>query len=85
MSGAADRISGGSRGVPLCPSCAHLIADKAHPGWGWCGHPSNRVEDPGWVNGFTPSQSPTGSCGLHPLRIARAALLRASGAASEGA
>jgi hypothetical protein len=66
-----ERISGGaSAGTPTCPSCPHLLKDKAHPGWGWCGAPQNRVNAPGWVNGFTPSQSPSGSCNLHPQRAA---------------
>lgn len=66
---ASNRISGGApNGMPTCPSCPYLRHDKKHPGWGWCDHPDNRVQDKGWVNGFTPSQSPTGSCELHPER-----------------
>jgi hypothetical protein len=67
------RISGGATaGTPTCPSCPHLLKDKRHPGWGWCDAPQNRamnrVTDKGWVNGFMPSQSPSGSCNLHPER-----------------
>lgn len=66
-----ERISGGaSINTPACPTCPHLAHDKAHPGWGWCNAPANRVFSEGWVNGFTPSQSPTGTCNLHPKRIA---------------
>lgn len=66
-----DRISGGANSsMPACPTCAHRVADAAHPGWSWCGHPSNRVYADGWPNGFTPSQSPSGTCSLHPERVA---------------
>jgi hypothetical protein len=66
-----ERISGGaSSGTPTCSTCPHLDKDKSNPGWGWCNAPQNRVMDKGWVNGFTPSQSPSGSCELHPERTA---------------
>lgn len=66
---AAGRVSiGAPSGTPRCPSCEHLTADQKYPGWGWCSHPQNRVYGVGWPNGFTPSQSPTGSCALHPER-----------------
>lgn len=64
-----ERISGGApSGMPTCPTCPHLAKDKGHPGWGWCTELQNRVVTDGWVNGFTPSQSPSGSCNLHPER-----------------
>lgn len=68
-----DRISGGAGdSTPKCPSCPFVKPDQKHPGWGWCDHPRNRVYDGGWPNGFTPSQSPSGSCELHPERAAAA-------------
>lgn len=64
-----ERISGGApAGTPTCPNCPHLLKDKKYPGWGWCNAQENRVMDKGWVNGFAPSQSPSGSCNLHPER-----------------
>jgi hypothetical protein len=64
-----DRISGGAATyTPTCPSCPYLNRDARHPGWGWCNAPQNRVFTEGWPNGFTPSQSPTGTCNLHPQR-----------------
>ena len=65
------RISGGAvDGTPVCPTCHYLLPDKNYPGWGWCGNAQNRVFVIDWPNGFTPSQSPDGSCELHPARVA---------------
>ena len=65
------RVSGGAGpGVPTCPTCPFLLKDKQYPGWGWCQHSKNIVHGEGWTNGFTPSQSPDGSCELHPERAA---------------
>jgi hypothetical protein len=62
-----NRVSGGAAdGTPTCPTCPHLVHDKEYPDWGWCYHPQNRVHAKGWPGGFTPSQSPSGSCDLHP-------------------
>jgi len=62
-----DRIRGvAPSGAPTCQTCPHLLHDKKHTGWGWCDAPQNRVVSPGWSHGFTPSQSPTGTCKLHP-------------------
>jgi hypothetical protein len=66
-----ERISGGAgSGYPQCQTCVHRTPDSKHPGWGWCCHPSNRVYADGWPQGFTPSQSPDGTCLLHPVRAA---------------
>lgn len=68
-----DRISGGAlRGTPTCPTCPHLNKDDKHTGWGWCAAPQNRVFSASWPQGFTPSQSPSGTCNLHPERAAAA-------------
>lgn len=68
-----DRISGGRQShSESCPTCPHLKHDAAYPGWGWCSRPENRVYAEGWPLGFTPSQSPSGSCNLHPVRAAAA-------------
>ena len=46
------------------PQCYWLT--KGDQDGGWCRHPENRVEpSEGWPNGFTPSVSSTGGCGLH--------------------
>lgn len=67
----SSRISGGApNGTPMCPTCPFQKGDGKYPGWGWCTHPRNRVYSEGWPNGFTPSQSPSGSCEFHPLRNA---------------
>lgn len=56
-----------------CDTCIHLADDKAHPGWGWCKHGDNSVsvvivmDEP--VYKFKPSQSPTGSCLRHQMRM----------------
>ena len=69
----SNRISGGATaGTPMCPSCPHLRRDHKFNGWGWCGHSDNRVYSNAWPDGFTPSQSPTGSCDLHPERASLA-------------
>lgn len=71
MSTPNSRISGGaSDSTPKCQTCPHRLADNEYPGWGWCGHPQNRVYADGWVRGFPPSQSPSGTCELHPDRAA---------------
>lgn len=52
---------------PVCSTCVHQQRDRAHPGWGWCQHPNNRVPpSDGWPTGFAPSVSPHGGCNLHP-------------------
>ena len=61
------RISmGAGNSTPQCSTCTFRAPDPKYPGWGWCGHPSNRVFVEGWPLGFTPSQSPSGTCRLHP-------------------
>lgn len=66
-----DRISGGRPSHnESCPTCPNLQRDSGHPGWGWCTAPENRVYSAAWPQGFTPSQSPSGSCNLHPARAA---------------
>lgn len=68
------RISMGAvASTPQCPTCTFRAPDSKHPGWGWCSHPSNRVFAKGWPLGFTPSQSPSGTCRLHPAIAATAA------------
>ena len=71
MSRPNDRISGGAAsGTPTCPTCIHRTSNPSNAAWGWCTHPSNRVFAEGWPQGFTPSQSPDGTCTLHPARKA---------------
>jgi hypothetical protein len=73
------RISmGAGNSTPQCSTCAHRAPDAQYPGWGWCAHPSNRVFVEGWPLGFTPSQSPSGTCRLHPAIATTAATGEAS-------
>jgi hypothetical protein len=68
MSRPNERISmGANHHTPCCPTCVHRTANGSG-GWSWCSHPSNRVYAEGWPQGFTPSQSPSGTCLLHPAR-----------------
>ena len=69
----SKRVSSGALAHwPTCGTCPSLKPDLQYPGWGWCGHPNNIVPHGGRA-GFTPSQSPTGSCELHPARAIEAA------------
>jgi hypothetical protein len=54
--------------TPTCPTCPFLLHDRLYSGWGWCSAPQNRVHTDHWPEGFTPSQSPSGTCNLHPER-----------------
>ena len=67
----SNRISNGAPAHwPMCGTCPHMKQDAQYPGWGWCQHPKNMVPHVGREVGFTPSQSPSGSCELHPQRAA---------------
>lgn len=68
----SNRISGGAPAHwPMCGTCPSMKHDAQYPGWGWCQHPNNIVPHQGRTVGFTPSQSPTGTCDLHPARAAQ--------------
>lgn len=66
---ANNRISmGAGHSTPRCPSCPSFQSSAT--GWGWCQDSRNRVFSDGWPLGFTPSMSPSGTCDLHPERVA---------------